>query len=158
VNTQTFFGGLPISRDETILLENTPDIVIGTPGRLFELVKTRRLNLHQIKHFIIDECDEIFNNVSTRRTVQQIFVATPQEKQVMMFSATIPCETRLICKKFMNEPFDFSMEDDVKLSLRGLGQYYISTEHSRKTRALLEYIGHWKFDQALIFVANSKKM
>ena len=157
VKTQTFFGGLPISRDETILLENTPDIVIGTPGRLFELVKTRKLNLHQIKHFIIDECDEIFNNVSTRCTVQQIFVATPQEKQVMMFSATIPGETRLVCKKFMNEPFDFCIEDDIKSSLRGLEQYYISTEHSRKTRALLEYIGYWKFDQALIFVANSKK-
>ena len=60
-----------------------------------------------------------------RRDVQEIFKMTPQEKQVMMFSATLPKELRVVCKKFMQEPMgSFMLTMRPKLTLHGLQQYY----------------------------------
>ena len=123
VKIETFFGGLPVSRDEQILLENPPNIVIGTPGRILQLINNKKLNVNNIRHFIIDECDEMFQLLPIRQQVQKIFVSTPQDKQVMMFSATIPQATKTICKKFMKEPFEYLKGNDVKINLLGLQQY-----------------------------------
>ena len=76
ITTECFFGGLPVSRDEQILLERPPHIIIGTPGRILQLVKRKTLNLGNLRHFIVDECDEIFQSLSMRKTVQDIFVST----------------------------------------------------------------------------------
>ena len=157
VKINTFFGGLPVSRDEQILMENCPDIVIGTPGRILQLLKTKKLNLKHIRHFILDECDEIFQLLPMRRTVQEIFISTPRDKQVMMFSATIPKEIRIVCKRFMKEPYELYMNDDSKMNLLGLQQFYICLEDARKTRVLVEFLDQWKFDQAIIFVSSSQR-
>lgn len=54
-----FFGGLPIQKDEEVLKNNCPHIVVGTPGRILALVRTKKLNLKNLKHFILDECDKM---------------------------------------------------------------------------------------------------
>ena len=153
---ESFFGGLPVSRDEQILLERPPQIVIGTPGRILQLVKKKALKLGNVKQFIIDECDEIFQFLSMRSTVQEIFVSTPQDKQVMMFSATIPRDIKIICKKFMENPFDYIMQDD-EISLKRLNQSYVCTEYSKRIKTLLTFIEGLKFNQAIVFVSNSKR-
>ncbi|KAJ8967902.1 hypothetical protein NQ317_000582 [Molorchus minor] len=54
-----FFGGLPIPKDEEVLKNNCPLIVVGTPGRILALVRSKKLNLKHLKHFILDECDKM---------------------------------------------------------------------------------------------------
>ncbi|KAJ8966681.1 hypothetical protein NQ317_004663 [Molorchus minor] len=54
-----FFGGLPIQKDEEVLKNNCPHIVVGTPGRILALVRSKKLNLKHLKHFILDECDKM---------------------------------------------------------------------------------------------------
>lgn len=54
-----FFGGLPIQKDEDVLKNTCPHIVVGTPGRILALVRTKKLNLKHLKHFILDECDKM---------------------------------------------------------------------------------------------------
>lgn len=54
-----FFGGLPIQKDEEVLKNNCPQIVVGTPGRILALVRTKKLNLKHLKHFVLDECDKM---------------------------------------------------------------------------------------------------
>lgn len=98
-----FFGGMPIQKDMETLKSNTPHIVVGTPGRLLALGKQGNLKLKSVKFFVLDECDKMIGNDDMRRDVQEIFKMTPQEKQVMMFSATLPKELRVVCKKFMQE-------------------------------------------------------
>ena len=61
-----------------------------------------------------------------RRDVQEIFRATPQQKQVMMFSATLSDEIKPICRKFMQNPTEHYVDEDTKLTLHGLQQYYSS--------------------------------
>merc|ERR1712156_1392414 len=83
-----FFGGMPIDKDKKTLKENPPHIVVATPGRLKALIRDRSLNLKNIKHFVLDECDKMLDALDMRRDVQEIFRQTPHEKQVMMFSTT----------------------------------------------------------------------
>merc|ERR1712001_700607 len=87
--------------DEQVLKNNCPHIVGGTPGRILALVKSKKLNLKNLKHFILDECDKMLEQLDMRKDVQEIFRATPHEKQVMMFSATLSKEIRPVCKEFM---------------------------------------------------------
>lgn len=98
-----FFGGLPIQKDEEYLKTHNPQIVVGTPGRILALVRNKKLNLSLLKHFILDECDKMLEQLEMRRDVQEIFRSSPHTKQVMMFSATLSKEIRPVCKKFMHD-------------------------------------------------------
>jgi len=103
VSCKVVFGGTPIRTDRKYFNENNPQIVVGTPGRLLGLVDERTLDLSGVKHFVIDECDEMLDAVDMRRQVQGVFKHTPREKQTLMFSATLSKECRQICHKFMTE-------------------------------------------------------
>lgn len=103
IRNAVFFGGLNIQHDENVLRTQHPHIVVGTPGRILALVRTKKLNLKFLKHFILDECDKMLTELDMRRDVQEIFKCAPHEKQVMMFSATLSKEIRPICKKFMQD-------------------------------------------------------
>lgn len=98
-----FFGGMPIKKDEEVLKKNCPHIVVGTPGRILALAKSKVLGLKHVKHFILDECDRMLCELDMRSDVQEIFRMTPHEKQVMMFSATLSKDIRGVCKKFMQD-------------------------------------------------------
>lgn len=61
-----FFGGLPIKKDEETLKRESPHIVVGTPGRILALSRNKSLNLRHIKHFILDECDKMLEQLGER--------------------------------------------------------------------------------------------
>ena len=65
VKIAVFFGGMPIKKDETVLKTNCPHIVVGTPGRILALARQKTLNLKHIKHFILDECDKMLEQLGT---------------------------------------------------------------------------------------------
>ena len=58
-----FFGGLSIKKDEEVLKRNCPHVVVGTPGRILALVRNRSLNLKNVKHFVLDECDKMLEQL-----------------------------------------------------------------------------------------------
>ena len=60
-----FFGGMPIQNDEKVLKDKCPHIVVGTPGRLLALVRNKKLNLKNLKHFVLDECDKMLEELGT---------------------------------------------------------------------------------------------
>jgi ATP-dependent RNA helicase UAP56/SUB2 len=102
VKTAVMFGGIPIQTNKQTLEKDKPQIIIGTPGRILQLVEEKTLDLKQLKHFVLDECDKMLESLDMRRDVQKIFKMTPHDKQIMMFSATLSDEVRPICKKFMH--------------------------------------------------------
>jgi superfamily II DNA/RNA helicase len=103
VKVSVFFGGTGIKKDEETLKKNCPHIVVGTPGRILALARNNNLNLKHVKHFVLDECDKMLEQIDMRADVQEIFKMTPHDKQVMMFSATLSKEIRPVCKKFMQD-------------------------------------------------------
>jgi len=116
IKTKILLGGTNINQDRQTLRSETPNIVIGTPGRTLQLSSEGILNLDYIKYFVVDECDKVLGPESTdmRYDVQKIFTKTPHNKQVMMFSATLSDEIRGICKRFMNNPREIIIDEGKK--------------------------------------------
>lgn len=157
IKVGVFFGGLPIAKDEEVLKNNCPHVVVGTPGRVLALVKSKKLNLKHLKHFILDECDRMLAELDMRRDVQDIFRQTPHEKQVMMFSATLSKEIRPVCKKFMQDPMEVYVDDEAKLTLHGLQQHYVKIKDAGKNRKLFELLDVLEFNQVVIFVKSVQR-
>ncbi len=159
VRTAVFYGGISINKDEELLKnkDTCPHIVVGTPGRLNALVRDKAIRLNNVKNFVIDECDRVLEQISMRRDVQDIFRATPYQKQVMMFSATLPTEMRPVCKKFMKNPLEIYVDDEKKLTLHGLQQYYIKLPEEKKNVKLADLLDSLEFNQVIIFVKSTRR-
>lgn len=157
VKIAVFFGGMVITKDEQTLKNNCPHIVVGTPGRILALVRSKALNLKHLKHFILDECDKMLEQLDMRRDIQEIFRATPHEKQVMMFSATLSKDIRPVCKKFMQDPMEVYVDDDSKLTLHGLQQHYVKLKDNEKNRKLFDLLDALEFNQVIIFVKSIQR-
>ncbi|XP_028841602.1 ATP-dependent RNA helicase DDX39A-like isoform X1 [Denticeps clupeoides] len=157
VKVAVFFGGLPIKKDEDVLKKNCPHIVVGTPGRILALIRNKTLNLKNVKHFVLDECDKMLEQLDMRRDVQDIFRLTPHEKQCMMFSATLSKEIRPVCRKFMQDPMEVFVDDETKLTLHGLQQYYCKLKDSEKNRKLFDLLDVLEFNQVVIFVKSVQR-
>jgi len=154
IKTAVFYGGVDLPTHRTLLKETPPDVVIGTPGRILQLTEEGHLKLNGIKFFVLDECDKMLDSLRMRADVQKIFKATPHDKQVMMFSATLSDTIRPICKKFMHNPREIYINDGSKLTLHGLKQYYVKLQESEKNRKLVDLLDALEFNQVVIFVRS----
>ncbi|KAK6351683.1 Suppressor of the cold-sensitive snRNP biogenesis mutant brr1-1 [Orbilia javanica] len=157
VKCSVFYGGTPMQKDIEVLKnkDTHPHIIVATPGRLNALVRDKHLRLGSVKAFVLDECDKMLDQIDMRRDVQEIFRATPQSKQVMMFSATLSQDIRPICKKFMQSPLEIFVDDETKLTLHGLQQYYIKLDEKEKNRKLNDLLDQLEFNQVIIFVKST---
>jgi len=154
VKVDVFYGGVPVAQHRKKLKDDPPHIVIGTPGRILQLVREDHLKLDSLNRFVLDECDDMLQTLDMRRDVQEIFRRTPHEKQVGMFTATLPEEMRVVCKKFMHNPLEIVVNDGSKLTLHGLQQYYVKLEEAAKSRKLVELLDDLEFNQVVIFVRS----
>ena len=87
-----------------------------------------------------------------RADVQKIFKKTPCDKQVMMFSATLPEETKVVCKKFMRKPVEVIVNEEGKEHLEKLQQFYVKLEEKEKNGKLFDILDNVQFNQVIIFV------
>lgn len=156
VRTSVFYGGTPVANDQAILKDKSkcPHIIVGTPGRLNALVRDKSIKTSGVKHFVLDECDKMLEQIDMRRDVQEIFRATPHHKQVMMFSATLAKEVRPTCKKFMQNPLEIYVDDETKLTLHGLQQHFVRLTEAEKNRKLNDLLDSLEFNQVIIFVKS----
>lgn len=159
VKSAVFYGGIPIQKNIELLqnVEERPHIIVATPGRLNALVRDGHLKLGNVMTFVIDECDKVLEAIDMRRDVQEIFRATPPQKQVMMFSATLSQEIRPVCRKFMQHPLEIFVDDETKLTLHGLQQYYAKVAENEKNRKLNELLDNLEFNQVIIFVKSTQR-
>merc|ERR1712036_44221 len=137
--------------------DTRPHIVIGTPGRVLGLTREKELKLENLTHGVLDECDKCLDKLDMRKDVQQIFMETPKKKQVMMFSATMTKETRELCKKFMQDPHEISVDQESKLTLHGLLQYFVKLTEKEKNRKLNDLLDALEFNQVVIFVKSVQR-
>jgi len=153
VEVGVFFGGVPVASDRE-RCKKPPHIVIGTPGRVLDLVNSGHMNLKNVKFFVLDECDKMLESLDMRRDVQRIYKETPHEKQVMMFTATLSNEIRPVCRKFMTNPLEILINKGEKLTLHGLQQYYVELREDQKTRKLVDLLDALEFNQCVVFVRS----
>ena len=96
----TVYGGQPIEI-QLRALKGGSDIIVGTPGRVIDLMERNALKLGEISTAILDEADEMLN-MGFVEDIETILAATPDNKQMLMFSATVPAEARKIAEQFMH--------------------------------------------------------
>ena len=89
-----------------------------------------------------------------RKDVQAIFKTTPHEKQVMLYSATLSEEVRPICRLFCQDPMEILIDDEKKLTLHGLQQFFIKLSEQEKNRKLNDLLDALEFNQVVIFVSK----
>jgi len=155
VKTAVLYGGIPLKTNLQLLKDDPPHIVVGTPGRIKDLLsRPDGLKLDKVKFFILDECDKMLEQTDMRADVQKIFVSTPVEKQVMMFSATLSPEVRAVCRKFMSDPMEIHIDEQKKLTLHGLVQYFVRLKPEEKNRKLTDLLDSLEFNQVIIFVSK----
>merc|ERR1712187_885055 len=157
VKTAVVYGGMPIAKDRDMLRDDCPHILIGTPGRILGLLREKDLKLDKLTQFVLDECDKCLDKLDMRKDIQQIFMETPKKKQVMMFSATMTSETRGLCKKFMQDPHEISVDEESKLTLHGLLQYFVKLSEKEKNRKLNDLLDALEFNQVVIFVKSQQR-
>lgn len=156
IKAKVIYGGVPLAQDKKELAE-PPQVLIATPGRLLHLLNDGTLNLSGVKYFILDECDQILEELDMRQDIQKIFKATPHQKQVMMFSATLSDEVRGVCKRFMHSPREIYINDKAKLTLDGLQQFYVNLTEQQKNRKLVNLLDVLEFNQVVIFVSTVER-
>lgn len=151
-------GGEPIELQVQNLKTRPSHIVVGSPGRILQLVDAEHLKFDKVEFYVLDECDNILQNVDMRAQVQGTFRRTPHDKQVMMFSATLPGDIRPVCRKLTKNPMEIYVDDQTKLTLHGLLQHYVNLPGERaKNRKLFDLLDTIDFNQVIIFVKSQDR-
>jgi ATP-dependent RNA helicase DeaD len=105
--TVAVYGGADI-RNQMKALKTGCQVVVGTPGRVMDLIKRKVLQLSYIKWLVLDEADEMLN-MGFKEDIDTILAETPKEKRTLLFSATMPKEIALIARKYMESPEEVSV-------------------------------------------------
>ena len=114
-------------------LRRNPQVIVGTPGRVLDMLQKKHLYTNQMKTIIIDEADEMLSQ-GFQEMIHSIFQFIPKESQVGLFSATFPQELMELTTQFMNQPEQILVKRE-QLTLDGISQFYINVQHN-----------HWKYD------------
>jgi ATP-dependent RNA helicase DeaD len=107
LNIVTVYGGASIS-EQIRKVRRGAQIIVATPGRLIDLLSRKVVNLSTIRYIILDEADEMLN-MGFQEDIDEILKSTPAQKNVWLFSATMPREVREISKRYMNQPQELTM-------------------------------------------------
>ena len=112
LDTLCVYGGTPIGRQMQSLSRGV-DVIVGTPGRVIDLIKRGALNLSQVQFVVLDEADQMLN-IGSEEDVEVILEKLPQKRQTLMFSATMPHSIMNLTRKYLKDPL---MIDLVRLKL-----------------------------------------
>mmetsp|Transcript_7894 Transcript_7894/g.11945 ORF Transcript_7894/g.11945 Transcript_7894/m.11945 type:complete len:406 (+) Transcript_7894:42-1259(+) len=125
-------GGTAI-RNDIRTLQNGVHVVVGTPGRVYDMINRRALKLDHVKLFTLDEADEMLSR-GFKDQIYDVFQFLPENVQVALFSATMPLEVLDVTNRFMPKPVRILVKRD-ELTLEGIRQFYIAVDKE-----------DWKFD------------
>ena len=149
-------GGTRVADDADILRKGV-HVVVGTPGRVFDLLERGYLRTESIKNFILDEADEMLS-MGFKDQIYDIFITLPKTIQVCLFSATMPAEALEMTGKFMNDPIRILVKRD-ELTLEGIQQFHIAVEREDwKLDTLCDLYDTLNISQAVIFCNTRRKV
>ncbi|RWR88719.1 DEAD-box ATP-dependent RNA helicase 53-like protein [Cinnamomum micranthum f. kanehirae] len=150
------YGGVPIS-SQMSTLDYGVDVVVGTPGRIIDLLKRGALNLSEVQFVVLDEADQMLA-VGFEEDVEMILEKLPKKRQSMMFSATMPSWIRKLTQKYLKEPLTIDLvgDSDQKLA-EGITLYSIASATYGKPSILGPLITeHAKGGKCIVFTQTKR--
>ena len=148
------YGGQPIPK-QLAALKRKPQILVATPGRLLDHMNRGNVQLNAVHTMVLDEADEMLN-MGFVKDVMRIIEATPDERQMVLFSATTNQDVLTIAWKYQHDPIEVTVEA-TKQDRPQIAQYVISTEHNKKIDHLLYLLDADVYQRVMIF-CNTKFM
>ncbi len=147
IKVLTLCGGVAL-RPQLASLAHLPQIVVGTPGRIQELIEKQVLPLQAVKVLVLDEADRMLD-MGFADTIEIVVKAIPEERQTLLFSATIPAEIRAISRRLQRSPLDVSIEGED--SRPHIEQWFFKVEADQKLAALRALLLEYKPESAVVF-------
>jgi len=152
---QLCIGGTPIRGRSGNTGSSAGQILVGTPGRIRDMLERKLIRPETIKVIILDEADEMLS-VGFKDAIYEIFQFLPKDAQVGLFSATMPPEALEITRHFMRDPIRIIVKKE-DVTLRGILQYYVALENPKwKLETLVDLFAALRVSQSVIF-ANNKR-
>jgi len=144
-------------RDDIDRLNEGQHLVIGTPGRVLDLIERRSLKVCDIRLFVLDEADEMLSH-GFKDQIYNIFKSIPSDVQVCLFSATMPNDILELTTRFMREPVRILAKRDA-LTLEGIQQFYVAIEREEwKLETLCDLYETLTITQSIIYCNSRRKV
>lgn len=157
LRVKTIVGGSSIDEDVADMRKNIPHIIVGTPGRVFDMIRRRHINAKKLKIMVLDEADEMLST-GFKEQIYNIFQYLNSDVQIALFSATIPNEMIPLTEKFMRNPVKISVKVE-QLTLEGIKQYYVALDDDMQKYDTLKDIYHkMSFNQCIIYCNSVRRV
>ena len=154
INVMVTTGGT-LLRDDIVRLQEPVHVIVGTPGRILDLAGKGVADLSECPTFIMDEADKLLSPEFTP-VIEQLLQFHPNDRQVMLFSATFPITVKAFSDKNMDNPYEINLMDE--LTLRGITQYYAFVEESQKVHCLNTLFSKLQINQSIIFCNSTNRV
>jgi len=149
-------GGTAV-RDDIRTLQEGVHIVVGTPGRVFDMINRRSLRMDYVSLFVLDEADEMLSR-GFKDQIYSVFQFLPDKVQVALFSATMPSDVLDVTERFMRNPIRILVKRD-ELTLEGIKQFFVSVEREDwKLGTLCDLYESLTITQAIIYCNTRRKV
>ena len=155
--TQLLIGGTSTESDISQLKNNTPQVVVGCPGRIHDMLRRRHINSQHIRLLVIDEADEMLSS-GFKEQVYYVFQCLKSDIQVGLFSATLPEDLIALTNKFMRDPVRILVKSE-QLTLEGIRQYYIGLDtDGEKYETLCDLYTSLSMAQCIIYCNSVRRV
>ena len=149
-------GGTAV-RDDLRTLQDGVHVVVGTPGRVYDMIQRRALRLDSVQLFVLDEADEMLSR-GFKEQIYDVFKYMPESVQCTIFSATMPLDVLEVTTKFMRDPIRILVKR-AELTLEGIKQFYITIEKEEwKLETLCDLYATLTITQAIIYCNTRRKV
>src|SRR5690625_2220625 len=155
IRSLAVYGGQQMDR-QIRALKDRPQIVVATPGRLLDHLNRRTIKLHDIKVAVLDEADEMLN-MGFIDDIKDILKAIPEERQTLLFSATMPKEIREIATTLMNDPTEIKVKAK-EMTVENIDQYFMEVPERRKFDTLTNHFDIHSPSLAIVFARTKKRV
>lgn len=155
IRTLPIYGGQDIGR-QIRALKNRPQVIAATPGRLIDHIERRTIRLGSIKMVVLDEADEMLN-MGFIEDIEKILAQIPEERQTMLFSATMPKRIQVLAGKFMDDP-EFVQIKAKEMTVKNIEQHYIEVQEKQKFDVLCSLLDIQTPDLAIVFGRTKKRV
>lgn len=155
VKVQSVYGGADI-RPQIKRLSKNPQVIVGTPGRLMDHMKRRTIIVDNLKVLVLDEADEMLN-MGFIDDIRKIISKTPEDRQTLLFSATMPKPIQNIANQFMKNPETIRIKGKT-LSAKNVEQYYTRVKDFEKFDTLTRFIDTQTPELAIVFARTKRRV
>ena len=146
-------GGRPI-HSQIQALRKGVHAVVGTPGRVIDLLRRQELKLRDLKVVVLDEADRMLD-IGFRPDIERILRQCPEQRQTLLLSATMPEPVERLARRYMNEPQSVDLSED-RVVVDTIEQFYVTVDEDRKQPLLLRVLAKEKPAQAIVFTRTKK--